>query len=484
MADRARAGSPPLPKMIGGYRIVSLLGQGGIVEAYRAANADGTVALRVLRQDTKVPMAKEAHDREVEILQTPALARARHVARYVAHGTDDAHGPWIATEFVDGMTLQDLLSKGAIPENEALEIVMSICDALEELAMAGIVHRDLKPDNIMLVRVEAEQRWTTKLIDLNIAVYNNSLPNDGKGKIAGTPNYMSPEQCRGETMTTMSDMFSLGCILFRMLTGRIPMADPKGSVIKTLEIRAAVQEAPERPQDISESVWNALEGALHPYPWRRLNPSAFKFFLTMSRWGTVSKPEAPSPIVSGVVKAASAPAAPGASTMRLPQVAARPKLARTPIIAGVIMMLITIIVATNILRSPQPPLPQTVWSTANTDAGSVEDASRPERPAPPRRTHARRREAPPQPRVTASPPPRPRPRPRPAPTPPRVATHPHLRPIAGARALPNGNYQIPHPEDWGEPDVVANRDRMCRAFRARNVQPTPLFHRFCDGRGE
>lgn len=480
MADTAKA-DPSLPKEIGGYTIVSRLGRGGIVDAYRATNVDRTVALRVVRKDTKVPWAKEAHDREIDILNTPMFTHARHIARCLTHGIDPVYGPWIATEFVDGMTLQDLLSKGTIPEDEAIEIVMAICDALEELAMANVIHRDLKPDNIMLVRIEAEQRWTVKLVDFNIAIRLGSIPNDGEGKIAGTPSFMSPEQCRGEMMTTMSDMFSLGCILFLMLTGRVPMADEKGNSIKTMGIRATAKKPPERPSDISEDVWNALESVLHPLTSQRVNPTAFKILLGMVRYRPGRKEMEATPAVSGVVEAPPH-TMPNTTTDTLPpppppKAPPAGKLKQAASVAGILAILFlatvgALTLATN-YRNTRPREDEVVVTTPSTeeeeDAGIPADASAPA----PRRTR---------PPIRRTEEPRPTPPAQPTPTPRTPSTRRGTPPppVAGATVRPNGNYRIPHPDDWNDEDVVHRRPAMCAAFRARGVQGE-LFHRFCDG---
>ena len=195
------------------YRIVALLGKGGMGEVYRAED------LR-LSQVLAIKFLPEALSQDVS-----ALARFHsevRVARQVSHPNvcrmfdiGDADGwPFLTMEYVDGEDLSSLVRRiGRLPQDKAIEIARQICAGLAAAHERGVVHRDLKPANIML-----DGAGKARITDFGLAGIAATI--QGAEIRAGTPAYMAPEQLSGKEVTTKSDIYSLGLVMYEMLTGR------------------------------------------------------------------------------------------------------------------------------------------------------------------------------------------------------------------------------------------------------------------------
>ena len=207
---------PPLPSHIGRYRVERELGRGAMGVIYQADDPDigRTVAIKLVRADLL-----DGDDRE------QFLARFRHEARAAgrcAHPNIVAlydfamheGNPFLAMEFVDGVGLgQALKQAGRFAPAEAVAIITQVLDALGAAHALGIVHRDVKPANILLL-----PNGQVKVTDFGISRLDTShITQDGA--IIGTPAYMSPEQCRGDDVDARSDLFSVGSVLYELLTG-------------------------------------------------------------------------------------------------------------------------------------------------------------------------------------------------------------------------------------------------------------------------
>ena len=205
------------------YKILSLLGRGGMGEVYLAQDTrlGRNVALKLL----PIEFTRD-HERVQRFRQEARAASAlNHPNIITIFAIDEVDGThFIATEFIDGITLRQRLSDSTMNTNEAIDVALQIAYALAEAHAAGIIHRDIKPENVMVRR-----DGIVKVLDFGLAKLNASPEGlqsfqTEAGKVMGTPSYMSPEQIRGMAVDTRSDIFSLGVVLYEMVAGRVPFA--------------------------------------------------------------------------------------------------------------------------------------------------------------------------------------------------------------------------------------------------------------------
>ena len=224
----ADTSNPPraLPERIGSYRILELLGEGGMGQVYLAEDTslERQVALKFL------PPEMQADETARKRFQREAKSAAALDHPFICHiheiGEADGQG-FIAMEYVEGETLRDKLVSGPMPLQQALQVASEIAEALEKAHQSGIVHRDLKPSNIMLT-----PEGHVKVMDFGLAkrmvsdsagAQENQLTTLTKeGSTVGTIPYMSPEQLKGQKVDTRSDIFSFGIILYELLAGVHP----------------------------------------------------------------------------------------------------------------------------------------------------------------------------------------------------------------------------------------------------------------------
>ncbi|WP_052433121.1 protein kinase domain-containing protein [Streptacidiphilus carbonis] len=209
----------------GRYLVSGLLGRGGMAEVHLARDLrlDRPVAVKLLRPDIAVDPTYLARFRR-EALSAASLNHPGVVAVYDC-GEDTVDGmllPYLVMEHVHGSTLAELLRESApLPEREALELAAGILDALDYAHARGIVHRDIKPANVMLT---GDGR--TKVMDFGIArpMNGDATALTQASMIIGTADYLSPEQAEGLPVDARSDLYSTGCLLYELLTGRTPFA--------------------------------------------------------------------------------------------------------------------------------------------------------------------------------------------------------------------------------------------------------------------
>jgi TolB-like protein len=213
---------------VGPYEIVSEVGAGGMGEVYRARDTKlgRDVAIKVLRpalaQEPEELSRFEQEARSASALNHPNIVTIYDVGRYES-------APYIAMEYVEGVTLKDLLSAGPIPMRRLLPFAVQIADGLAKAHSAGILHRDLKPRNIMVTTegfVKIVDFGLAKLVPRTLEPASESVtPGEfptRPGVVLGTVAYMSPEQAGGSAADFRSDQFSFGTILYEMATGKHP----------------------------------------------------------------------------------------------------------------------------------------------------------------------------------------------------------------------------------------------------------------------
>jgi eukaryotic-like serine/threonine-protein kinase len=212
------------PRLLGGrYELDGIVGRGGMAEVYRARDIrlDRIVAVKTLREDLARDQTFQARFRR-EAQSAASLNHPSIVAVYDTgeDNTGGSHIPYIVMEYVDGRTLRDLLreDRRLLPER-ALEITDGVLRALDYSHRNGIVHRDIKPGNVMLTR-----GGQVKVMDFGIAraVSDAQATMTQTAQVIGTAQYLSPEQARGERVDARSDLYSTGCLLYELLTGRPP----------------------------------------------------------------------------------------------------------------------------------------------------------------------------------------------------------------------------------------------------------------------
>jgi serine/threonine protein kinase/Tol biopolymer transport system component len=225
---------------LGHYRIVELLGKGGMGEVYLADDIrlQRRVALKILaRELASDPDRRERFEREAR-----AAAALNHPNIVTIHSVEEADGiPFLTLELIDGQTLADLIPDGGLPLDRVLTLAIPLADAVGAAHQRGITHRDLKPANVMLTsdgRVKVLDFGLAKLKeDARLAVEAGQPTGmlTGDGRIVGTVAYMSPEQAEGKPVDQRSDVFSLGVILYEMATGGRPFTgDTQMSILSSI----------------------------------------------------------------------------------------------------------------------------------------------------------------------------------------------------------------------------------------------------------
>jgi serine/threonine-protein kinase len=234
---------------VGRYEITGELGRGAMGVVYKALDPTigRTVALKTMRLDVHGLDAQEMVRRfQNEARAAGVLNHPNIVTIYDAGEQDGIF--YIAMEFIEGTTLHEVLAEQRVlATEEVLQLTRQICRGLDYAHSNGIVHRDIKPANIMITA-----NGTVKIMDFGIAKSGGQVTNTGQ--VLGTPNYMSPEQVKGRLLDGRSDIFSLGVILYEMLTGEKPFV---GQNVTTI-IYKIVNETPITPRDLDVTVHPGL----------------------------------------------------------------------------------------------------------------------------------------------------------------------------------------------------------------------------------
>ncbi len=247
--------------LAGRYEVGELIGRGGMAEVHigHDTRLGRTVAIKILRSDlARDPSFQNRFRREAQ-----SAAALNHPAIVAVYDTGEdvfteptgtvAHVPFIVMEYIEGHTVRDILRDGhAVPIDEAIEITAGVLSALEYSHHAGIVHRDIKPANVMITPTGA-----VKVMDFGIAraVADSAATMTQTQAVIGTAQYLSPEQARGEQVDARSDLYSTGCLLFELLTGRPPFVGDSPVAVAYQHVR----EIPPVPSSIASDVPESLD---------------------------------------------------------------------------------------------------------------------------------------------------------------------------------------------------------------------------------
>lgn len=242
--------SQTTPATIGRYRIDGILGQGAMSIVYAGFDPEiqRQVAIKCLHDN----VAEDPDYRQRFLVEARAAGHLTHphiVTVFDTGETEDGR-PYIAMERLSGETLADYVANKGVPSASAvLELAAQLAKALQYAHSQGVIHHDIKPDNIMLL-----DGWRhAKIADFGIAerrAVRARSSASSQAKIGGTPNYMSPERLRGEPADARSDLFSLGVMLFWLVTGRLPWTY-SGDVERLVRQRQRLPEPPIKPTDPS-----------------------------------------------------------------------------------------------------------------------------------------------------------------------------------------------------------------------------------------
>src|SRR3954464_3164157 len=274
------------------YELGDILGFGGMSEVHLARDVrlHRDVAVKVLRADlARDPSFYLRFRREAQ--NAAALNHPTIVAVYDTGEAETPNGPlpYIVMEFVEGVTLRDIVhADGPMEPRRAIEVIADACQALNFSHQHGIIHRDVKPANIMISRAGA-----VKVMDFGIArALADSSSVTQTAAVIGTAQYLSPEQARGESVDARSDVYSLGCVLYEILTGEPPFTGDSPLAVAYQHVREDPVPPSKRHEGISPDLDAVVLKALAKNPENRYQTAA-EMRADLVRVHSGESPEAP-----------------------------------------------------------------------------------------------------------------------------------------------------------------------------------------------
>ncbi len=287
---------PDVGRVLGGrYRLIELLGEGGMATIYRAHDVqlDRSVAVKLMRPQYGRDAAFVARFRQEA--QSAASLSHPNIVSVFDYGTDEA-GPFIVMELVDGQDLADLLhERGAIPPVVAAKIAEQVAEGLAAAHARGIIHRDVKPSNILL---SADGR--VRVVDFGIARAVAEAQLTVPGTTLGSVHYFSPEQARGDHVTAASDIYSLGLVLYEMLTGRRAFAGDTPAAVAVARLSGPAPRPSLVRGDVPPALDDIVITALDPDPNERFATAGeMADALRQARTGAAPSAYSPSGRVAG-----------------------------------------------------------------------------------------------------------------------------------------------------------------------------------------
>jgi serine/threonine protein kinase/tetratricopeptide (TPR) repeat protein len=274
LSDIIAAGVLPPGARLGPYLVERLLGRGGMGEVYKARDTrlDRTVAIKVL----PAHLADDPQFRERFAGEARAISQLDHPHICALYDVGEQDGTsYLVMQYLEGETLGDRLKTGALPLEQVLHYGMQIADALEKAHSHGITHRDIKPGNIFVTA-----RGHTKLLDFGLARRQEATgaitaaPVTEPGSAVGTIAYMSPEQARGEPVDARSDLWSVGVVLYEMVTGSRPFDGPTSPMIFDALLNRTPQPVRERNPNVPAELERVIDQLLEKDRARRYASAA------------------------------------------------------------------------------------------------------------------------------------------------------------------------------------------------------------------
>jgi serine/threonine-protein kinase len=254
----------------GRYRVEARIGAGGMAEVYRGLDTtlNRTVAIKVL----KAPFASDQSFVERFRREAQAAARLNHPNVVSVYDTGADNGTnYIVMEYVEGRTLADFISRGGrLAPMKAVEIAEKVADALAAAHAQGVIHRDIKPANIMVTR-----EGVVKVMDFGIARLTTSKETiEQTAAVLGTAAYLSPEQAQGQPVDARTDVYSLGCVLYEMLTGGAPFTGDTAVAIAYKHVQETPAPPSSKNPDLSPALDAVVMRALAKNPANRYQTAA------------------------------------------------------------------------------------------------------------------------------------------------------------------------------------------------------------------
>ncbi|MBK7973268.1 MAG: serine/threonine protein kinase [Deltaproteobacteria bacterium] len=224
LTDPEKLIEPRAGEVLGGrYRLESLIGVGGMARVWRALDLthDREVALKLLQPE--LVGDRVAEQRFLNEGKTAREIRHPNAVDVFDHGLFPNGMPYIAMELLEGKLLSELVRQvGALSAERVVRLMLQVAGAVGEAHRRGLVHRDLKPDNIIIVGASDDAHERAVLLDFGIAIHAEGLEAGESKDGLGTPAYAAPEQATGEPLGTRADVYSLGVVMYQLLTGELP----------------------------------------------------------------------------------------------------------------------------------------------------------------------------------------------------------------------------------------------------------------------
>ncbi|MHA3020500.1 Stk1 family PASTA domain-containing Ser/Thr kinase [Mycobacterium sp. BMJ-28] len=327
------------------YELGEILGFGGMSEVHKARDVrlHRDVAIKILRADlVRDPSFYQRFRREAK--HTAALNHPSIVAVFDTGEAQTPNGklPFLVMEFVEGLTVGKLIQRhGAMAPHRAISIIGEVCTALEFSHSRGIVHRDIKPANIMITPSGA-----VKVMDFGIAHAMNATTGDrltATSAVVGTAQYFSPEQARGQEVDARTDVYSLGCVLYEMLTGQALFNGDTPLAVAYQHVRERPVPPSQRHAGISPELDAVVLRALAKKPENRYQ-SAAAMHADLMRVGSGNAPEAPA-VPADDTDDRPAAVDPHPHTLQMPAVAPQRSNSRRWLVAGALAVVALLVIA-------------------------------------------------------------------------------------------------------------------------------------------